>query len=150
MKCVYFSQNVDEWMKVKRMNKQQMEFVQTGAGQKNNHFVIEYDSMYFFSRLPTSCLWASSLNRSWRPLWWCPEHFCFLQYPICCHVGNIFLINSFMFFSLTILWDWVIDFQQTCFLCAQTYVSMCQNNNCVPMSLEFVYGERETPIVLLF
>lgn len=45
MKCVYFVQNVDEWMKVKRMNKQQMEITQTGAGQKNNQLVIEYDSM---------------------------------------------------------------------------------------------------------
>lgn len=52
MKCVRFLQNVDERIKVKRMNKQLMEIMQTGVGQKNNHLVIEYDSMYFFFKTP--------------------------------------------------------------------------------------------------
>lgn len=30
------------------MKKQQMEIMQTGAGQKNNHFVTKYDSMFWF------------------------------------------------------------------------------------------------------
>lgn len=34
IKCVYFSQNVNEWMRVKRMNKQQMEIMQAEESKK--------------------------------------------------------------------------------------------------------------------
>lgn len=34
IKCVYFSQNVNEWMRVKRTNKQQMEIMQAVESKK--------------------------------------------------------------------------------------------------------------------